>query len=474
MSLRKSLVQTASAKYAEIGLAFISGVILARILTPEDFGIYSIAASIVLIGYLFRNFGVNQYVIQAETLTDDMLRTAFSITLAISWTIAAAIGLSAAAVGDYYSNPGLGTALLLLSLNFWMLPFGAVADAVLRRNMAFDKLAIITIAAAVVGLVVGVGSALMDARYLSIVWASNASTATTVLLTLYFRPAGLPWLPGWGNAGEVAKFGIKVGMLDLVARGGNSATELIIGKSHGIHDLGIYSRAFGVFNLVEMALTEGIKPVILPFLSNAKREQGNIGELYLQIMRYVSILMLPAFMFVFLMAEPMLLVLYGDQWGESVPVLEMLALAGPFLVPALFFDQLLIAHGRPGQALRIQLVTQVVAVGSLLALLSGSLSTLALALVFGNIAKVAMVIWLAHQYFQIRISDFARVLTPAVITMTAMGLVLVAAKQGLTIEGNAFINLFVAVGISSVVWLSCLFLLKHPLAEEISRLVRRC
>ena len=232
MSIRQSLVRTAGAKYTEIVLGFISSVILARLLTPEDFGIYSIAASIVLIGHMFRNFGVTQYIIQAEKLTDDILRTSFSLTLLISWLIALAIGSTAHWVSGYYENPGLETALLLLSINFWLLPFGAVPGAVLRRDMAFGKLAVITVCVAFVGFMVGITSAWMGGRYLSIVWASNASTLTTILLTLYFRPKRLPWLPGWKGVGEISRFGIKVGLLDLVNLSGNSATELMIGKSH--------------------------------------------------------------------------------------------------------------------------------------------------------------------------------------------------------------------------------------------------
>jgi len=397
VSIRRSVAIFFSAKYIELLLGLVSSLILARLLSPEEFGIYSIAASVVMIGYLFRNFGVGQYIVQIEKLNDGILRSAFTVTLVISWAIGLLLLLIAPWLGDSYENTGITTVLRLLSLNFLLLPFGAIADAVLRRNMAFDKLAIINVSAASTTLVVGVTAALLGASYLSIAWASNASTIVSILLTLFFRPAGLPWLPGVSHLREVGKFGLKVGAMDIFNRGSDSVTELIIGRFQGLHSLGIYSRAYGTFWLFEYAFTQGIRPVILPYLSKAKHEQANLGELYIGIVTFTSIFLIPFFVFLGLNAQDIIHVMYGDQWTAAVPLLQVLCIAGLFFAPTIFFEQLMIAQGRPGQGLRYIAISQVLRLAALMALVGISLRAAALALLIWALVKVALAFSMARK-----------------------------------------------------------------------------
>jgi len=473
MSLRRSIVITASAKYFEIGLGFLSSIILARLLTPEDFGIYSIAASIALIGYMFRNFGVSQFIIQAEKLTDEILQTSFSLTLILSWSIAAALALASGPLGSYYGTEGLTTVFLLLSINFVLLPFGAISGAVLRRNLAFDKLAVINLSAAVVGPVVGVTSAWLDAGYLALVWASNASTLTTVLLTLVFRPKGLPWRPGLKQVRKIFSFGLKVGLLDFVNQTGDSVSKLIIGKSHGLHDVGIYSRAYGLFMLFEYVFIEGIRQVVLPYLSKAKRERALLGPAYLKILNFVSIFMVPSFVFLFFNASSIVHVLYGDQWTEAVALVQVMCFAGLLLTPTIFFDQLLIAQGYPGQALAYQTAFQVVRLGTLLALISGSLVLTAYAVVAGAAIKALLVILLARSHFQLKLPDLGKAVLPALLSMLAVGLGSWLATSALLQLDNLALQLAVSILLSGAAWLSVVMLAKHPVVDEFKRALGR-
>lgn len=469
MTLRRSLAITVSAKYIEIGLSLVSSVVLARLLSPEDFGIYSIAASIALIGYLLRNFGVGQYLIQVEQVTDDMLRTAFSITLAMSWTVGICIALASGWIGDVYENPGVTDVLLFLAINFMLLPFGSVSNAMLRRNLAFNKLAVISVSAATASTVVGIASAWLGADYLAIVWATNAGTLVTIALNLWFRPPGLPWKPGLGAFREVSGFGLKVGLLDLTTKGGDSASELIIGKSHGLHDLGLYSRAYGAFSLFEYAFIEGIRPVVLPFLSEAKRNLASIHTVYRQIVAYISIFMVPFFIFLAFGAQDVVRVLYGSQWDASVPVLQVMCVAGLLLVPTIFFEQLLIAHSRPGLALRYQLVFQGTRLAALLLLVGGELRIAAVALVIGALAKSCTALYLATRMFGLRMRELAATLRPTLLT----GLVVAVLCWG-SFSASADWELpIVRLAVSGLVfggaWLIAIFALGHPVAGEIRK-----
>lgn len=473
MSVRRSVAIFFSAKYIELLLGLIASLILARLLSPEEFGIYSIAASVVLIGYMFRNFGIGQFIIQVEQLNDGILRSAFTVTLAISWSIGLLLLLGAPWLGDFYANAGITTVLRLLSLNFILLPFGSIADAVLRRNMAFDKLAVINVSAAAATLVVGTTAAYLGASYLSIAWASNASTIVSILLTLCYRPSGLPWLPGVSHLRDVWKFGLKVGMMDLLNRGSDSATELIIGRVQGLHSLGIYSRAYGTFWLFEYAFTQGIRPVILPYLSKAKHQQADLGALYISIVNLVSIFLIPFFVFLGLNAADIIYVMYGDQWTAAAPLLQVLCIAGLFFAPTIFFEQLMIAQGRPGQGLRYIAISQLLRVGALLVLITFSLKAAAAALIVLALTKVLLALILSRQQFGLRPPAFLRALWPACLTAGFLALGIGGMAEATASWENPLLRL-VAQGVCALVtWTAAIMAFDHPIAVEIRGVLQK-
>lgn len=470
MSIYHALSISVATRYIEMLLVLVSTIVLSRLLTPEDFGIYSIAAAIVAIGYTLRNFGVGQFLVQAENLTDDLVRAAFTLTLSVSWALGLLIALSASWLADYYQNPGVEQVMLFLSINFLILPFGAVSDAVLRRQMRFDRLAIIQIGSGIVGLVVGISAALLEARYMAIVWGANASTLVTVLLTAVLRPAGLPWRPGLRGLRQASGFGLKVGVLDLVNKGSDSATELVVGKAWGLHDLGIYSRGFGSFMLFEYAFIEAIRPVVLPYLSEANRHHNSLGPIYLKIVAFVSMCMMPFFVFLYAHATDVLLLLYGDQWSDAVPILQVLCLAGLLLAPTVFFEQLLIANGRPGQALRYQAMFQATRLGVLVMFIEAGLEAAAVAFVIGAATKLILVIFMAHRYFQIRFQEFFGTSLPALIATLAIAAMLGLLQPLLQAWENEWLRLVVSSIATGAAWLALVWLMRHPIRAEIQRL----
>lgn len=468
MSLRRSFAISFSARYIELLMALISSMILARLLSPEEFGIYSIAASVVVMGYLLRNFGVGQFIVQIEQLSDGILRSAFTLTLIISWGIGALVLLCAPWLGQFYSNSGITTCLLLLSINFFLLPFGSISNAVMRRNLAFDKLSIINISAAFTTLVVGTTAAYWGASYLSIVWASIAGSLVSVLMTLIFRPEGLPWLPGVSHLNEAWRFGLKVGFMDLSNKGSDSISELTIGRAQGLNELGVYSRAYGTYRLFEYAFVQAIRPLVLPYLSRAKQEKANLGENYLSIVNLTSIFLMPFFVFFGLNATDIIYVLYGGQWTKAGSILQIMCIAGLFVAPTLFFEQLLIAHGRPGQGLRYVVLSQVLRIVALIGLVEISLEVAALALLVWTLTAVIQVSFMARRYFGLRIIAFLGALRPACLTAIFLALGFWGTASATTTWDVPIQRLSVQSLVALLVWTISVFLLHHPISLEIT------
>lgn len=476
MNVRRSLGITFVAKYLELALSLLGGMVLARLLTPEDFGIYTIAASVVMLGYLLRNFGVGQFIVQIKEVTDDVLRAAFAVTLAFSWSVGLLLVLIAPWLGEVYSEDGVTQVLYFLSLNFLLLPFGSVTNALLKRRMQFEKIAVINICAAVTSLVVGLTAAWHGEKYMSIAWASNASTLVSVFVTQLYRPAAMPWLPGVRRFREVLAFGFKVGAMDVFNTGSDAGTELLIGRAQGLYDLGMYSRAYGTYRLFEFAFVQTVRPVVLPFLSKAKHEEENLGEIYINIISLTAIFSIPFFTFLGINAAQVMELLYGDQWGVAVPVVQIMCLAGLLFSPTLFFEQLLIANGRPGQAFRFIATSQVLRLTALAFLAWVSLQAAAVALIVGFGTRLIVMLLMARQHFTLKFGEFVRAVAPAIFTAIALGGASLGARFVLAGQ-NAFLLLLGSAGAAFLVWIALIFLLQHPITSELrgiyAKLVQR-
>jgi O-antigen/teichoic acid export membrane protein len=261
--------------------------------------------------------------------------------------------------------------------------------------------------------------------------------------------------------------------MDLVNRGSDAATELIIGRAQGLFSLGIYSRAYGTFWLFEYAFTQGIRPVILPYLSKAKHEQADLGELYISIVSFTSIFLIPFFVFLGLNAHDIINVMYGDQWTEAAPILQVLCIAGLFFAPTIFFEQLMIAQGRPGQGLRYIAISQALRVMALVALVGISLEAAAVALIVWAVVKVALALTMARQHFGLRPLAFLKALWPAMLTAVFLGLGIWGMNEATASWQTPLLRLL-AIGLcAALTWSAAIFALDHPITVEVRNLYQK-
>ena len=198
-NIRSSIVFSFAEKYLSLVLSLIGTMVLSRLLTPADTGVYSVAAVWVGIAQVFRDLGVSQFIIQEKELTRDKIRAVYSVSFATSWSIALIILLTAPLAARFYAEPRLFDVLAVLAFNFAIIPFGSVTMAYMSRELKFRDISIINLFSSVVSLAVSVGLALGGYGVMSLAWATPVATLTTVLALVFFRPRDLPWLPGVRN-----------------------------------------------------------------------------------------------------------------------------------------------------------------------------------------------------------------------------------------------------------------------------------
>ncbi|NOR71686.1 MAG: oligosaccharide flippase family protein [Methylomarinum sp.] len=356
MNFKRSFIFSSINNYSGIAINLISSVIIARLLKPEEIGIFSVAISLVGFAHLIRNFGIGEYLIQEKNLTTNKIRSAFTLNISLGWTLAIIIYFCRHSVANFYHEPGIAQVFEIIAINFLLIPFGANSISLLRRNMRFDQLMLIDLMSAIVGASTGIICALEGMSYLSLAWAAIAGTCTTILGALLYSPKEFTLRPGFSEIKAVIHYGSFSSLTQILHHLSATAPDIILGKLQDMHTVGIFSRATGAINIISMLLVNGIRPILLPYFAKENRNKEQLNLNYLRLVSLATVIIWPITILVFFLSPAIIHILYGDQWLEAIPVLKILALEGFFWPFILFAEDILKATGNVKKIAKMELI----------------------------------------------------------------------------------------------------------------------
>ncbi|MGK5055398.1 lipopolysaccharide biosynthesis protein [Janthinobacterium sp. LB2P49] len=476
---RHSFFFSFAEKYTVLLLGIIATMVLSRLLTPAEVGVYSLGAVLVALAQVVRDFGVGQYLIQEKQLDAVKLRAALATSLLVAWLLAGLVLLASAPLAHFYGEPRLTLVLRLLAINFLLIPFSALTLPMLRRQLRFRAIYAINAANSVVNLLVAVLLALYGYSYMSMVWAALAGSCASLLVSLLVRPGELPWLPGRRGMGAIARFGAYATGGGLVDEAGVAAPDLIIGKLIGIESLALFGKAQSVLNIFNQAITSAISPVVFPLFAVRAREGGGQGGqggaelVYLRTISYMTALAWPFFLFLACMALPLVKVLYGTQWLDCVPLIRIMCLSSAVYSMFSMARYLFVATGQLHAQVRLDAWAGSLKVALLLAAAPFGLVAVAWAVVLSSVLRS----WLNYGSLR-RLSALdwrilARALRKSLLLCGFSGVAPIASLLWLPAETPALLALTGTALATLLCWLAGLFLLRHELAGEFLLLQRK-
>ena len=323
---------------------FGSTPILARLLTPEDYGLIGMAA--VLIGFVdyFRDLGLSTATIQRETIDRQQVSTLFWINLGVSCLVALAVALCAPLVAAFYDEPRLQGITLALSLSFVFGGLTVQHQALLRRQMEFDRLAKIEIFATAIGVLAAVVAAYLGGRY----WALVLMTIVTAMGNTVGVWLACRWRPGLPvrNSGvrSMLAYGGNITGFGIVNYFSRNFDNVLIGRRWGSQELGLYAQAYKLILLPIQQINNPISSVALPALSKLQSEPDKFCRFYYKAMLAICALGMPIVGFLFADADNVILLILGSQWLEIVPIFKL-------LIPAAFLSTFSVGLGWAYQSL---------------------------------------------------------------------------------------------------------------------------
>jgi O-antigen/teichoic acid export membrane protein len=472
-SVRRALLFSLGQRYIAFALQLVSSVILARLLTPHETGIFSLAAAAVAIGQLLREFGTAEYVITETDLTRAKLRAAYGVNFVFALGVAAALLLLAAPLAAWYQEPGLRSVLALLALNFVLLPFGSVGFAVLSKELAFDRIFVVQTTAAVTGAVVTVAAALAGQSYLSPAIGSLASIAVTVVLLGCIAPAHVFMWPSWLGARAVLRFGGPLTVARFVDQAAARSTDFIVSAMLGFAATGFMSKANSLLSGFNEFFSSAFARVATPALARSASSLPDLRDAYVHATVMISLALGLFFMLLGIFGSELILLLFGPAWLPAVAFVHIGAVGSLMFAPYMLANSLLTARRAVHWQLWIQVATAPVWVLMICIGAQHSIEAVAAFSLFASALRLALTGLALRSTCGLSLRMILRPLGPTAAICAGAALAAAAVKLGLAAWGGGpLLRLAGGVILSLGVAVLIAHRLQHPALRELRAVAR--
>jgi O-antigen/teichoic acid export membrane protein len=471
-AIRNSLLWSLGGRYLTLVLQLVSFFILARLLTPEDIGLYSVAAALIGLTQVLREFGISSYLVQEKELTEARIRSAFTISLLLSVLICLVILGLAGPVSAFYRDSRLEQVVQVLGLSFLLIPFSSTAQAILSREMKFQALFWISTTSSVLSQLAALTMAFYGLGYWSLVWASLLATVISSIGAAIAARGGFVHRLAVSEWRRIVSFGGQSVLGRIISEISLSFNDLVVGRVLGLAPVGILSRAQGVMNLCHRDFIGAIRSVAFPAFAQAHREGRNAEELHAKFITNVAAFAWPFYGCLALFPLEALNTLFGPQWDAAAPLVPVFCAAGAVAVLWSFISVLLTATGNIGSTLRIELVIQPIRIALLLAiaLLWPVLPAFAWALLAIYCLQNLVAYGFKQRVLPTPFGELGKALLPSIFLsllslLPALLFKILLGSQLIAVHNS--LGIFsLAVGITALGWFGALFGLRHPLLQD--------
>lgn len=432
--------------------------ILARLLSKDDFGL--IALAVVAINYLevIKDLGLGIALIQRQEDVNEAADTVFTLNLIFGVFLASILIPIAPFVADYFNNPMVIPVLRWLGVSFILSAISSVHVVILKRNLDYRKKLVPDMGSALVKGVVSIWLALAGHGVWALVFGQLSGVLTSVILFWFI----VPWRPRLKLDPKVTKsllsFGSSIIGSDILSVSIDNLGYIIIGRMYGAVQLGVYTLAY---RLPEMLLIGNLwimANVTFPAFANIQKDMDSLRHGFLASVRLVGMIAFPICLGLMIAADPVVRVVFGDQWSDAVPVLRVLALYALVTSIGYHAGDVYKAIGRPDILLKLTILTLILMIPSLLFGAQFGLAGVAWGYVLVMLIERFVGIYISTRFIQVSVLEIFSQLGPALKGSLAMAGIALGAMY-LSAGFLPFVQLLVVVlsGVISygaVLWLA--------------------
>ncbi len=450
---------TMAAQAGQFILKLGAVVVLARLLTPEDFGLIAMVAAVTGFITMFKDMGLSMATVQRAEVSHRQVNALFWINVALSVAVMLLTVALAPAVAWFYGEPRLVEITLALAGALLLGGIGVQHLAILKRQMRFVALAATEIIAIIVSITVAVVAAWQGAGYWALVLQQlMLDTIRTVVAWTACR-----WRPGrprWAeDLGAMLAFGGNLTGFNVVNYFARTADDLLIGRYVGAGALGLYTKAYQLMLLPLRQINAPIASVMVPTLSRLAGKPEQYRSAYLRALEKISMLTMPGVAFMIMTSDWLIELILGPQWRGASEIFAFLGLAALAQPVANTTGWLFISQNRTRDMFRWGLLGSTLAVLSIIAGLPwGAVGVAASYAATSVLLRTPLLLWIVGRRGPVSAKDQYRRVFPAACAALSVGgsLYVFRVATGIT---DVVLGLALTLGIALVVTLAVFLLL---------------
>lgn len=408
-------------------LRIISTIILARLLSPDDFGLMGMAVVVTSFLSIFGNLGFSAAVIQRQTLTHNALSSIYWLNVSLGIVLAGLVLLSAPFVADFYQESRIIPLLTTLGLAFILTSLGSLHRALFQKALLFSKISLIEMVASLIGILLGICAAVLGAGVWSLVINTLTISAVSTLLVILassWRPA---FVFVWADVRPMFNFSLSLTGFSIVNYFARSADDILVGRYLGAQALGHYGFAYNVMLYPLQNISQVISKVMFPVLSQIQDDHTRIRDLYVNASATIAMVTFPMMAGIAIVADPIIPIVLGVKWEPVALLLVILAPVGALQSIGTLVGQIYLAKGRTDIMLYWGLFAAVVVVGAFVIGLHWGIVGVAACYALASALLFLPSLWIAFRLIELPVTRvLVAMVRPAAASLLMLGILLLA------------------------------------------------
>lgn len=469
MSVRGAALLAMASQFGAFAIQFAASVVLARwFIDPDELGLFTIAFSFISLIAVLQEFGITRYVAGERDLDEDKVRTAFTVSLGVSWTIAGLCVLLAWPVAAFYAMPALLPLLLVIAASYFFVPLAIVPMALIQRRLDFRSNTFIEIGVVLANAAVAVTLAWRGHGAMALAWGAFFQQVARAALAQWRTGGRFPFPPRFAGALPVLRFGGFSSMLSGLSQFGSRLPELLIGRLLDTVAVGLFARAHGLAAQLRLLVSGGLATVFYPAFARLRDRGEHLGEHYVRVTASFCAITWPAMAGLAACSVPIIAMLYGERWLGAARPLEWIAISQILFIALPLHVELPILQNRMRPLVWRFALDTVVSVAFLAIGAAISLEAAAASRVAYGLAWLAIHAPFLHSVVGFAWRDLIRTwLQSALVTGLAIFPVWLSYVWIAPAHEAGFVQMLAAVGTGVVLWLVGLWQIRHPAYFEI-------
>lgn len=454
-------------------LSFGIGIVLARTLHPEDFGIFAAIMIITEVASTLVSSGFVSVLLQRQETRSEHFSTAFILALITGVAVCLTLIGIAPWVGSFYHNNSAGNILRILSFNFLMLPFSSIPSAILRRQMKFHTIMTTDMSQMIAQGGTSIILAIYGFGVWSLVWGRLAGH---LVMSIHLMTA-TGWFPKFRcdlqSGKDLISLGIQFSTKNILNDIASNIDYLIVGRYLGLEQLGYYSRAYYLMTLPVSRLSTSVGIVLFPAFAKIQDDHQRILSGLIKATCGISLISFPVLIGLYLVAPSFIHVVYGEKWTATVLPLQIMCLGGLFYAIEPVAVSVIHAKGYIMSEILRQCIYLLLLITGVYLGSSWGIAGVAYAVLFVSFSYWLMLQFLLKKIILLPLKDYYNSLGPAAIACIFM-FVIVRFYQfwvGPYFHKESLMLLLSSVSLGMISYSMALLVLrsrvKHPLVLEV-------